>query len=113
MPFFSILLLIGVGLLLAVGDFLMKEWAERSGAGFQLSTWFFSAIVCYIIGLTFYAVELKKVDFAAASYFILLFNMIFVASIGYIFFQDHASRLEILGICFGLLAVLCFSFSRS
>lgn len=104
-------ILILVGALLAFGDFAMKSWVESGNLRTNIA-WYVFAIVVYVIGLSFYGYTLKSVDFAAASYAILLFNMIFVAVVGYTYFGDTLSAYEFVGIILGIAAVTLFAFSR-
>ncbi len=113
MAFSHILIFLFVGILLALGDFLMKYWSEKNGDFFQThAVWYYFAIVLYVVGLSIYGYRLRFVDFAAASYSILLFNMIVVAIAGYAFFGDKLSLLELAGIILGILSVAAFSLSK-
>jgi multidrug transporter EmrE-like cation transporter len=113
MAFSQVLIFLTIGVLLAFGDFSMKYWSGKDGNFFGLhAIWYYTAIFLYIVGLSIYGYRLRFVDFAAASYGILLFNMIVVAIAGYTFFGDRMSLLEFAGILLGLSSIVAFSLSR-
>jgi drug/metabolite transporter (DMT)-like permease len=110
MPTINVCILLCVGLLLAGGDFAMKTWS--SGHESRMA-WYVFAILLYVGGLSVYGYMLRSVDFAAASYSILIFNMIFVAVAGYIYFDDTLSYFELAGIILGITSVAMFTLSKS
>lgn len=111
MSFYQVVTLCVVGGLLAAGDFFMKSWAEHHSHFQSTTTWYLLAMVLYITGLSIYGYTLRSVDFAAASYGILLFNMIFVAVVGYAYFGDTLSITEGIAILLGISSVVFFMIS--
>lgn len=109
MSLINVFILLGVGMILTGGDFAMKAWSN--GQGSHIS-WYVFAIFLYVVGLSAYGYILRSADFAAASYSILLFNMIFVALAGYLYFDDALSYYELAGIVLGITSVAMFTLSR-
>jgi multidrug transporter EmrE-like cation transporter len=106
----NVAILFCVGIFLAGGDFAMKTWSSSEQGK---SIWYIFAILLYVVGLTAYGYTLKSVDFAAATYAILIFNMLFVAVVGYTYFNDTLSIFELAGIVFGITSIAFFSFSKT
>ena len=114
MPFYAVVILFAVGVMLAVGDIFMKLWVSKNGGNLTTNIWWYiGGMLLYIISLSLYAYMLKKVDFAAASYAILLFNMIVIAIAGYFYLGDNLSMLELGGIICGIASVTLFALSNS
>lgn len=111
MTLYQVIILCSVGGILAAGDFFMKSWSENHPFFQYNYIWYILAILLYVIGLTIYGFTLRSADFAAASYGILLFNMIFVAIAGYTYFEDTLSILEIVAIILGISSVALFALS--
>ncbi|MEP7162744.1 MAG: hypothetical protein ABI747_03200 [Candidatus Moraniibacteriota bacterium] len=111
---YQVLAILGaVGIALALGDILMKEWSTGQSASLlSHHAWYVAAILVYAIALSVYGFMLRRADFAAASYSILIFNMIVVALVGYIFFPDRLSLVELAGIFLGIGSIACFTISR-
>ncbi|MDO8565735.1 MAG: hypothetical protein Q7S04_00935 [Candidatus Moranbacteria bacterium] len=109
MSLINVLILVCVGAVLTGGDFAMKAWSN--GQTSQIS-WYVFAILLYVVGLSAYGYILRSADFAAASYSILLFNMIFVALAGYLYFDDALSYYELAGIVLGITSVAMFTLSN-
>lgn len=110
MSLINVFILLCVGVILAGGDFAMKAWSNGYG---KHIFWYVFAIALYVIGLSIYGYMLRYADFAAASYSILLFNMIFVAIAGYLYFGDTLSHYELIGIILGITSIALFSLSKS
>lgn len=110
MSFVNVLILLCVGGALAGGDFAMKAWSNGYS---KYIFWYVLAIALYVVGLSVYGYMLRYADFAAVSYSMLLFNMIFVALAGYLYFGDVLSYYEITGIILGIASITMFSLSKS
>ncbi len=110
----SVLIFFILGIMLALGDISMKLWVTKhNGNLFQNMWWYVTAIALYIVALSVYGYMLKYVDFAAASFSIIIFNLVVVAIVGYFFLGDTLSLLELGGILCGLASVFLFTLSSA
>lgn len=92
------------GILLTVGDLVLNAWVI-SGDSWKLYT---VGIVFYFVALNFLARSYKFENIAIASVIMEVFNLITYLAISYWKFGATVSRLEILGIVFGIAAIACF-----
>ncbi len=98
------LLLLIAGILLTVGDLVLNAWVD-SGNSWKLYT---IGIVFYFLALNFLARSYKFENIAVASVIMEIFNLVTYLAVSYWKFGETISRLEILWIIFGILAITCF-----
>ena len=99
-----ILLLLVAGILLTVGDLILNAWVD-AGNSWKLYT---LGIFFYFIALNFLARSYKFENIAVASVIMEILNLLSYLAISYWKFGETVSRLEILGIIFGIAAITCF-----
>lgn len=85
----------------------MNAWVN-TGDSWKLYT---IGIFFYFIALNFLARSYKFENIAIASVIMEIFNLATYLAISYWKFGETISRLEILGIIFGIAAIACFEFA--
>jgi multidrug transporter EmrE-like cation transporter len=101
-----LLLLFFGGLLLTIGDLLMKQWIKVTNGSSLLSMPYLLGMVAYVAGLTFYAYTLRSKHIAIATVILILFNLITLLIVDHFFFGERYSMLHLAGIAIGMVAVL-------
>lgn len=98
------LLLLIAGILLTIGDLVLNRWVS-AGDSWKLYT---IGIFFYFVALNFLARSYKFENIAIASIIMEILNLVTYIIISYWKFGTSISRLEILWIIFGILAIICF-----
>ena len=94
------LLLIG-GIILTIGDLIMKEWVVKN------RNWFYVlGILIYVVGLNFLAWSFKYKNIAIASVIFVIFNVITLTLVSWIVFKEKLTPLEIAGLLMGLFSIV-------
>lgn len=95
-----VLLFVG-GVVLTVGDVVMKKWVNQSG-------WhlYFAGLMIYFVGLNFLAYSFKYKNIGVASLIFVLFNIVTLCFVSWVYFKETLSLLQILGIVIGLISVV-------
>lgn len=100
------ILLLG-GILLTVGDILMKNWTNSS------KIWFYViGMIFWILGLVFLAMSFKYKNIAVASIIFVLFNIITLALFSWLYFNEKLTALQMIGILLGLASVIILEFDN-
>lgn len=94
-------LVIAAGLIGAIGDALLNQWAKNGGR-----YWLLSAYIVWIITATIVGFLLKKEFFGIAIVMFLLSNIAFVLIISRFHFSEHLSPMQWLGIAIAIIAVV-------
>jgi multidrug transporter EmrE-like cation transporter len=90
-----ILVLIG-GLILTVGDVLMKQWSiNNSWLTFSIG------LLIWTIGLVFLAFSFKTKNIAVASLIFSLSNVIFLTLLSWLYYKEPLTTYQIIGIFLG------------
>ena len=99
--YFPILLIFIGGLILTVGDIIMKKWVINETAGL-----FIAGMLVYLFGLVFLAISYKYKNIAVASTMFVVFNIITLSIVSWLYFKETLSPLQITGIMLGIIAVV-------
>ncbi len=97
----TLLILFLGGIIITVGDLASGEWVKTNKKYFYAL-----AFVFYIIGLNFLIYGYKFEEIAVASMTLEIFNVTTLTIAGRFLFKENISRLEIIGIIIGLIAVV-------
>jgi multidrug transporter EmrE-like cation transporter len=99
---FAFVILFGGGVLLTIGDIIFKYWTGHE------RPWL------YAIGLAFYLAGLipliesyKYQNIEVASAVLVLFNIITLTIVGYLYFNEKISWLEVVGLLAAAFAIVC------
>ena len=102
----AMILLLAGGIILTVGDFLMKKWVNTNSYLFYII-----GMAVYLIGLNFLAQSFKFENIAVASVIFVIFNVVTLSLVSWFYFKETLSNLQIAGIVVGLIAVVLLELS--
>ena len=95
------MLLLYGGLILTIGDIIMKKWTITNN-----SPTYLLGLAVYIIGLNFLAFSFKSKNIAVASVIFIVFNVTSLSLISWLIFGQKLSTTEIIGIALAMIAVV-------
>ncbi len=95
------ILIIG-GILLTIGDIFMKQWLIKSS-----NIFFGVGLIIYFISMVLLAISYKFENIAIASTIIEIINTVSIILIFTIFFKESLSPIQIIGLIFGVIALVC------
>lgn len=95
-----ILLLIG-GIILTIGDIVMKKWVTNNNYVFYIV-----GLIVYLIGLNFLAQSFKYKNIAVASVIFVIFNVVTLSLVSWLYFKETLSLFQIIGIVLGICSVI-------
>ncbi len=96
----ALCLLAAGGIVLTLGDLVMKKWVTT-----DLRTYYVIGLFIWVIGLNFLAISFKYKGIAVASMIFIIFNTITLLLAGYLLYGEKISMQEMLGIFLGLCSV--------
>lgn len=94
------LLILSAGLVGAIGDSFLNQYADRGGIG-----WLLGGYAIWILTASLFTFLLKGEVFAKGVILFLLANIIFAIIIGRFYLGEHFSGKQWLGIALGIIAV--------
>lgn len=103
---FPIILLFIGGLILTMGDLVMKKWIIENNI-----TIFISGLAIYLLGLIFLAYSFKYKNIAAASTIFVIFNIITLSIVSWIYFKETLTPFQMIGIALGIVSILFLELS--
>jgi multidrug transporter EmrE-like cation transporter len=106
MKFLPFILLFFGGIVLTIGDIVMKEWVKSN----RLSLYIIGLFI-YLIGLIFLSQSFKFKNIAVASILLVLFNVITLTAVSIFFFKEPPSLKQGIGIALGLVAATILELS--
>jgi multidrug transporter EmrE-like cation transporter len=95
-----ILLFIG-GVILTLGDILMKKWVVTNKYLF-----YFIGLAVYLVGLNFLAQSFKFKNIAVASVIFVIFNVVTLSLVSWFYFKETLSFTQIIGITLGIASIV-------
>ena len=101
MNIFAIVLIFVGGLVLTVGDLIMKRWVGNG----SLSLYFLGLGV-YLIGMVFLSQSFRFKNIAVASLMLVLFNIISLLLVSWFIYQEKLSLIQIIGVLLGLISII-------
>lgn len=103
-----IVLLLAGGVILTVGDLIMKKWVVTN-SGFL----YFVGLAVYLLGLVFLVESFKYKNIAVVSTVFVILNIIFLASVSWVYYKETLSLLQIIGIAMGIASVIILEISQN
>ena len=94
------LLLIG-GIILTLGDIVMKKWVNTNNLYLYII-----GIAVYLVGLNFLAQSFKFKNIAVASIILIIFNVVTLSLVSWFYFKETLNSFQITGIILGLTSVV-------
>jgi multidrug transporter EmrE-like cation transporter len=89
------------GILLTVGDILMKKWVASHMLGYAAV-----GMVVWIASLVCLAISFKEQNIAVASMILVIVNFVTLAIVSWIYFSEPITLIQGTGIALGLAAVV-------
>lgn len=103
----ALFLAIGGGIILTIGDIVLKKWVTTSYNFFYIL-----GIFLYFISMNFLAQSYKYEDVAVASMMMIIFNIITLTLVGYFVFKENITVFEIAGIFLGMASIFLLEFGK-
>ena len=98
-----ILILFASGIILTVGDIVLKSWVEKGAA---YSFMYASGVALYLAGSVMLAESYKyQINIATAGVIQILFNTIILLAFTYFYFKEPLSTGQIVGVVLGVVAI--------
>lgn len=97
----AVFLILSGGVILTVGDIIMKSWVEHN----TLSAYVIGLGV-YLIGLMFLVQSFKHENIAEASLAIVLGNVITLIVFSWFYYNEKLALLDFIGIALGIVALV-------
>jgi multidrug transporter EmrE-like cation transporter len=94
-----VLLAVG-GLVLTVGDVLMKRWVDADAVPM-----YWAGMAAYVVGVNFLAHSFRYRNIAVASVMFVFFNVVTLAVVSWACFGEPLSRRELAGMGLGLASI--------
>ncbi len=88
------------GLVLTAGDIVMKEWALKGG-----TSYFLQGLAIWTVGLVFLALSFKYKNMAAASAIFVIVNVVSLALISWLHYDEPLSKAQVAGVGLAIVAV--------
>jgi len=96
-----ILYIIGSGILLTVGDILLKKWVVSDSTRYYLI-----GFVAYFIGLNFLAQSFMYRHIAVATCLVNIFNVLTLVLVSAVFYKERLSVQEMVGVFLALTSIV-------
>lgn len=103
----AIILAVAGGLILTIGDIILKQWVVKS-----YTMLYIAGLALYFISMNILAYSYKFEDVAVASMMMIIFNIVTLTLVGYFFFNENITLYEISGIALGIFAVMLLEFGK-
>ncbi len=94
------LLLIG-GILLTIGDIVMKEWVNNNSP-----LYFLTGLGLYILSLICLAFTFHDKNIAVASMMLIVFNVLILALVSWLYFKEPLSSRQLVGLGLGIATII-------
>lgn len=101
MNYLPIVILATGGIILTVGDLVMKKWVNTNSTIFYVI-----GLFIWIIGLLFLAEGFKFKNIAVASLIFNIINIVTLVIFSWVYFKENLSTTEMIGIFLGILAII-------
>ncbi|MBB1075851.1 hypothetical protein HUU62_15720 [Rhodoferax sp. 4810] len=102
-----ILLFLG-GVILTIGDIVMKKWVLANDLGA-----FWLGLFIYLTAMIFLAHSFKYKNMAVASTILVIFNVVTLAAVSYLVFGEKLVWTQTFGIAIGIAAVAMLELSEA
>lgn len=103
----ALILAIGGGVILTIGDIILKKWVTTS-----YNLFYIIGILLYFISMNFLAQSYKYEDVAIASMMMIIFNITTLTLVGYFVFKENITVYELAGIFLGMVSLFLLEFGK-
>lgn len=104
----AVFLILAGGIVLTVGDVVMKSWVENEKISLYIV-----GLGIYLLGLMFLVQSFKYENIAEASIAMVVGNVITLTILSYFYFNEKISLLGLLGILLGIASFAILEFSSN
>ena len=101
MNWISLALLATGGVVLTVGDVVMKKWVNVRGAH-----WYVFGLAIYFVGLNFLAHSFKYENIAVASVVFVIFNVVTLSLVSWLYFKETPTTMQLVGMAVGIVSIV-------
>ena len=103
----GIYILITSGILLTIGDILMKLWIDKNNTSF-----FGLGLLTYFVSMFLLSLSYKYEKIAVASTIIEIINTVTIVIIFTIYFKEKITPVQCFGLILGIFALALLKFGR-
>lgn len=103
-------LLVGAGLLGAISDAILNQWAKVGGVGWLVASYAAWCLVATVLGFMFRA---KHFGFGAAMVIFLLANVVFAVAVDYVAFKGKITKTQWAGIGLAVAALVVLELGKA
>jgi hypothetical protein len=103
-------LLVGVGLLGAISDAILNQWAKAGGAGWLVGSYVAWCAVATVLGVMFRA---KHFAFGTAMVVFLLSNVVFALVIDRVAFEGRITKMQWAGIGMAVASLVVLELGKA
>jgi multidrug transporter EmrE-like cation transporter len=89
------------GILLTIGDIVMKEWVNTNN-----KLYFLIGLAFYIVSLICLAMTFHEKNIAVASMMLIIFNVITLALVSWLMFKEPLSSRQLVGLGLGIATII-------
>jgi multidrug transporter EmrE-like cation transporter len=101
MNIIALVLILAGGVVLTVGDLIMKKWVAGGG-----NLIYGLGLAVYMVGMVFLSQSYRFKNIAVASLMLVIFNIVTLLIISWFFYHEQLSVLQFVGFIFGLISVV-------
>jgi len=88
------------GVILTIGDIVMKKWALSDRTIFYVI-----GLILYLIGSVFLVATFKEKNMAIASSIYVIFNVVTLSLVSWLYFKEALGIYQIIGIVLALVSI--------
>jgi len=107
MSLFPLLLLFIGGIILTIGDIVMKKWV-----GSHSFYTYILGLGIYLVGLNFLAQSFRYKNIAVASVIFVIFNVAILSFVSWFYFREKLSVLQLAGIAMGIASIVILEMAQ-
>ena len=97
----SLILVIGGGVILTIGDIILKEWVDKSYPYLYVT-----GIILYLISMNLLAHSYRYQNIAIASLSMVIFNVLTLTLVSHFVFHESFNSYQLTGITLGIIAII-------
>jgi multidrug transporter EmrE-like cation transporter len=94
------------GILLTIGDIIMKKWVQTENLSY-----FLFGLIFYIVSLICLAFTFREKNIAVASLMLIIFNVVILSVVSWLFFSEPPTLRQFFGLCLGISAIVMMELS--
>jgi len=104
----GILLLLISGIILTIGDVIMKEWTRNNKF-----SWFSFGMIFYIVASVLISYSFKYKNIAIATMIYVVFNVFLLTVISWFYFKEKMNLMDFIGLGMGLASIMILELAHN